>query len=78
MVVGETVIEVPLPAEAPPHEPVNHCHVAPVPNVPSGIVNVDDAPEQIFTGFAEADDGATEVAFTVTIALTQVVVLQSP
>ena len=78
LVVGETVIEVPLPAETPPQDAVNHCHVEPEPKVPSGILNVDDAPEQISVGFAEAEAGGMEEVFKVTVVFTQVVVLQSP
>ena len=78
VIIGETVIEVPLPAEVPPHETVYHCHVAPVPKVPSGIVNVDEAPEQILPGFADAEVGGMEEVFKLTVVFTQVVVLQSP
>ena len=78
MVVGETVIEVPLPAVVPPHDTVYHCQVAPVPNVPPDKVIVEDAPEQISVGLAEADDAVTDWVLRVTVALTHVVILQSP
>ena len=77
VVVGETVIEVPFPAEVPPQETVNHCHVAPVPNVPPVKVKIEEAPEQISVGFAEAEVAAIE-GVSVTIVFTHVVVLQSP
>ena len=44
---GDTVIELPVPAEAPPQDPVNHWAVAPVPAEPPLNVNVVDAPSQI-------------------------------
>lgn len=45
--VGDTVMEFPVPTGVPPHDPENHCAVAPVPEVPPDKVNVVDAPEQI-------------------------------
>ena len=41
--VGETVINVPVPTEVPPHEPVNHWDVAD----PPVAVKVVELPEQI-------------------------------
>ena len=76
--VGETVIDVPFPADVPPQELVYHCHVAPVPNVPPVIDNVEASPEQISVGFAEAKAAVTDVVFSVTDVFTHVVVLQSP
>ena len=72
------MIDVPFPAEVPPHETVNHCQVAPVPNVPPLKVKVEDAPEQISVGPAKAEVAATDGVFRLTTVLTQVVVLQSP
>ena len=42
-VVGETVIDAPVPTEVPPHEPVNHWEVA----EPPVAVKVVELPEQI-------------------------------
>ena len=72
------MIDVPFPAEVPPHETVYHCHVAPVPNVPPVNDNVDEAPGQIAVGNAFADNAAVEVVFNVTVVLTQVVLPQVP
>ena len=75
---GVTVIDVPFPAEVPPHETVYHCQVAPVPKLPPDKVNVEGTPEQTATGFAVAEDAATDGVLRVTVTLAHVVVLQSP
>lgn len=75
--VGETEIELPVPAAVPPHEPVNHSAVAPVPAVPPAKVNVVDDPVQIVV-VPEIDVGATLLVFTVTSCEAQVVVLHVP
>ena len=77
MADGEIVIEDPLPAEVPPHEPVNHCAVAPVPALPPDTVNVVLLPLQMVVT-PVAPVGATDKVFTVTVTLAQVVVLQVP
>ena len=75
--VGETVIEFPVPANVPPHEPVYHCTVAPVPAVPPLTVNVVLLPLQIVV-VPVIPVGATDKVFTVTNCEAQVVVLQVP
>ena len=55
-----------------------HCHVPPVPKTPPDNVIVEEAPEQIFAGFEEADVAADDCVFNVTVVFTHAVVLQSP
>ncbi len=68
-VVGETVIEVPVPTEMPPHEPVNHWDV----NVPPVAVKVVELPEQIVVvpvmpvGAVKEVAVETNVTFPITI-----------
>lgn len=45
--VGLTVIEVPVPAGVPLHEPVYHCQEAPVPSEPPTTESVVELPVQI-------------------------------
>ena len=75
--IGLTVIELPLPALVPLHEPVYHCHVAPVPNEPPTTESVVGLPVQVVTS-PLIPVAATESVFTVTVVLAQVVVLQFP
>lgn len=77
VVVGETVILLPVPAEAPPHDPLNHCAVAPVPALPPVSVSVVLLPSQIVV-VPKIPVGAVDSVFTVTVALAQVVVLHVP
>ena len=73
------LIDAPLPEDVPPHEPVYHCHVAPVPKVPPDSVKVIAMPGQtVSEGDPETNETAVDKAFTVIVALTQVVVLQVP
>ncbi len=67
----------PVPAEGPPQEPVNHCAVAPVPALPPDTVNVVLLPLQMVVT-PVAPVGATDNVFTVTVTLAQVVVLHVP
>ena len=76
-VVGETVILLPVPADVPPHEPVNHCAVAPVPGLPPDNVKVVLLPLQIVV-LPVMLVGATESVFTVTTTLPHPVVLHKP
>ena len=64
--VGETVIEFPVPAAVPPHEPVNHCTVAPVPRVPPATVSVVLLPLQIVV-VPVIPVGAIDAEFTVIV-----------
>jgi hypothetical protein len=63
--VGFTEIEVPEPIRVPPQLPVYQFHTAPVPSVPLVILRVDELPEQIDGGEAEAV-GVVEAVFIVT------------
>ena len=67
----------PVPADVPPHEPVNHCTVAPVPTVPPAIVNVVLDPLQMVV-VPVIPVGAVDSVFTVTVADAHVVVLHVP
>ena len=66
MLVGETVIEFPVPADVPPHEPVNHSAVAPVPAVPPLKVRVVEPPLHIVV-VPVILVGATDNELTVTV-----------
>jgi hypothetical protein len=57
---GVTVIEGPVPAEVPPHEPVNHSHVAPVPRVPPLTVRVFEVVLQVLLPEIFTPDGAVD------------------
>jgi hypothetical protein len=61
-------MDVPVPTGVPPQLPAYHLQLLPDPPV---AVNVLLAPEQIASGLADADIGATGVAFTVTVTLAQ-------
>ena len=77
--MGLTFIEVPLPIELPvPQPPVYHFQDAPVPKDPPFMDKVEEPPEQIFSGDAEAEVGAVEAVLTVTVTEAQVVFPQSP
>ena len=61
---GETVILLPVPADVPPHEPVNHSATAPVPALPPTTVSVVLLPLQMVE-VPEILVGATESVLTV-------------
>ena len=67
----------PVPADVPPHDPVNHSAVAPVPALPPETVSVVLPPLQIVV-VPVAPVGAVDNVFTVTVTVPQVVVLQVP
>ena len=71
------MIEFPVPADTPPHDPVNHSAVAPVPADPPATVSVVLAPLQIVV-VPVAPVGAVDKVLTVTVTVPQVVVLQVP
>ena len=56
-----------MPTEVPPHEPLYHCQLAPVPRLPPETDKVVELPEHIAVGDAEADEGAVELVLTVTV-----------
>ncbi len=74
---GETVILFPVPALVPPHEPVNHWVVAPVPINPPLATNVVASPSQMVV-IPVMLAGASETALTVTSIVAQLVVLHAP
>ena len=61
-----------------PHDPVYHTQVAPVPKEPPVTDNVDEDPEHIDAGNADAELAGVDSVFIVTVVLTHVVLLQSP
>lgn len=65
MEVGLTEIGVPEPIRVPPQLPVYQFHDAPVPRVPLVMLNVDELPEHIDGGEAEAV-GAVDAELMVT------------
>ena len=75
--VGDTVILLPVPADVPPQEPVNHSATAPVPALPPTSVRVVLFPRQMVE-IPEILVGATERVLTVINCEAQAVVLQSP
>lgn len=77
VLLGETFMASPVPADVPPHDPVNHSVVAPVPFDPPATVNVVLLPLQMVV-VPVAPVGAVENVFTVTVTVAQSVVLQAP
>ena len=77
MLVGDTVILFPVPANVPPHEPVNHSAIAPVPALPPTSVRVVLFPRQMVET-PEILVGVVESVLTVINCEAQAVVLQSP
>ena len=75
---GETEIEEPLPIKPTPQLEEYHCQLAPVPKMPPTAERVVELPAQI--GFMDADApvAAVEDELTVTVTLTQPVVLHGP
>mgnify|MGYP003454533401 CR=1 FL=1 len=67
----------PVPAGVPPHDPVNHSVIAPVPFDPPPTVNVVLPPLQIVV-VPVTNVGAVDKVFTVTVTSAQSVVLQVP
>ena len=67
----------PVPAGVPPHDPVNHSVIAPVPFDPPFTVNVVLLPLQMVV-VPVAPVGAVDKVFTVTVTVAQVVVLHVP
>ena len=60
----------PVPADVPPHDPVNHCTVAPLPILPPATVSVVLAPLQIVV-VPVIPVGAVESVLTVIVILAQ-------
>ena len=66
-------------AYVPPQDTVYHFHIAPsLLKLPPALLSVDEDPAQIVAGFTDAEVGATDNGLTVTVVLTQVVVLHVP
>ena len=76
LTVGETRIELPVPADVPPQLPENQFQLEFRPKVPPVSVSVEDEPAITVAGDAVAE--VAPVEFTITIALTHVVVLHGP
>ena len=68
VVVGETVMLFPVPADVPPHDAVNHCTTAPVPALPPETVRVVLAPLQMVVT-PVAPVGAVEFVLTVHVTV---------
>ena len=58
----------PVPAEVPPHDPVNHCQLAPAPSEPPATVRTLSVPLQVLLLVIFTPVGATELDETVTVA----------
>lgn len=56
----------PVPTAVPPHDPVNHCHTAPVPRLPPTTVNVLFTSKQVLLLVMAIAVGVTERVLTVT------------
>lgn len=67
----------PVPTGVPPHDPVNHSVLAPVPFDPPVTVKVVLLPLQMVV-VPVAPVGAVDSVFTVTVTVVHVVVLQLP
>ena len=78
VVTGEKVLLLPENRYIPPQEPEYQFQFAPVPRLPPVNERVDDDPEHRFGGFALTDEEAVETKLTVTVELTQLVVLYVP
>ena len=72
------MIEAPVPTIVPPHDPLYHTQLAPVPSAPPLTDNVLVPPEHIAAGTAPADAGAVDDVLTVTVTLWHAVVLHVP
>lgn len=75
MVVGDTLMLAPVPTSVPPHEPLYHLMLAPVPRLPPLTLSVEELPEQMVDAEAEALVGAVEAVLTVTVVDTQPVIV---
>lgn len=78
MVLGDTLMEEPVPTKVPPQLPEYHFHDAPVPKEPPETLNTVEPPPQTGLGLALAEEGAEEEEFTLTVTDAQDVVLQLP
>ena len=73
------MIDVPLPADVPPHETVYHFQIAPVPNEPPVSVSVTEDPgHTVADGFAVNDVGAVEIVFVVIVCLFTAIIYLVP
>jgi hypothetical protein len=75
--VGDTVILVPVPDAEPPQDDVYHFQLAPVPKVPPLMLKVVFCPLQIVL-VPVIEVAGTDVSFTVTVTLLQMVLLHVP
>ena len=77
LILGATIMLLPVPTGLPPHEPVNHSAVAPVSAKPPDTVKVVLLPKQIAVT-PKILRGATERVLTVINCEAQAVTLQVP
>lgn len=71
MVVGETVMLVPIPMQVPPQLPLYHFQAAPVPNEPPLMVSVTELPNtMVEPGFALMDVAAVLGVLMVSVSVT--------
>ena len=78
VVLGVTLRLVPVPAEVPPHEPLYHFQLPPVPSEPPDILSVLLWPLHNVVALALTDVTGVDVSLTVKVKLLQAVVLQVP
>lgn len=75
---GDTARELPDPTNPVPQPELYHCQFAPVPREPPTTFNVVELPSQIGLEVAEMLVAAVEFVLTLTVTLTQEVVLHDP
>jgi hypothetical protein len=76
--VGNLVNETPFPSKVPVQLELYQFQFAPVPRVPPIIVSITEFPIQIEEGVAEIEVADVDKVLTVTMVLTQLVVLHVP
>jgi len=74
---GATVTLLPVPTDVPPQLPLYHFQLAPAPRLPPLTLNVVFLPRQIVV-VPVIDVAGTEVSWTVTVTLLQIVLLHVP
>jgi hypothetical protein len=78
VVVGETLMDEPVPTKVPPQLPEYHTQDAPDPKAPPDTLNTLEPPPQSGLGLALAEEGGEDPEFTLTVTAAQPVVLQFP
>ena len=77
VIVGKTVILVPVPAMVPPHEAVYHLQDAPVPRLPPTTLKTVESPLHIVV-VPEIEEAGVEGVFAVTVTCKQAVLPHVP